>query len=186
MSNRLIFRAFLWCCTALALASCGGGDPLTYDVAMDLMRDRMDVVRISFSASPRFTKDDVKLATAYQKLLDGKVIQCKSSSALGVLCEPGPAGDALKQDSATELSLVARRWAPSAILSVRRTGRSSASADVRMVFEPSPTLRDFGDALDMIQPPGFLLAQSTWKQGKVVHATFQRFEDGWHVDTVTD
>ncbi len=186
MSSPLIFRIIIWCFAVFALAGCGGGDPLTYDVAMDLMRDRIDVERIGFSASPRFTNDDIKLATAYQKLLDGKVIQCKSNSALGVLCEPGPAGDALKQDSVTEFSMVAGRWAPAAILSLRRTGRSSAAADVRMTFEPSPTLREFGDALDMIQPPGYLLAQSTWKQGKVVHATFQRFDDGWHVDTVTD
>lgn len=186
MSSPLTFRIFISCLTTLALAGCGGGDPLTYDVAMDLMRDRVDVVRVSFSAAPRFTKDDVKLATAYQKLLEGKVIQCKNTSAMGILCEPGPAGDALKQDSATELSLVAGRWVPAAILSVRRTGRSSAAADIRMAFEPSPTLREFEDALDVIRPPGYLLSQSTWKQGKVVHATFQRFDDGWHVDTVTD
>jgi len=153
---------------------------------MDLMRDHVDVVRISFSAAPRFTKDDTTLAMAYQKLLDGHVIQCKNTPALGVLCEPGAAGDALKQESATEFSMVAGRWTPAVVLSLRRTGRSSSAADVRMTFEPSPTLREFGDALDMIQPPGYLLAQSTWKQGKVVHATFQRFDDGWHVDTVTD
>jgi hypothetical protein len=186
VSSPLTFRIFICCLTAFALGACGGGEPLTYDAAMNLMRDRSDPVRINFSAAPRFSNDDARLARAYQKLLDGRIIQCKNTASLGVLCEPGVAGDALTQNSVTELSMVAGRWVASAIVTLQRTGRSSATADVRVSFEASPTYRDFGDALDLIQPPGYMVAQASWKQGKVVHVNFQRYEDGWHIESVTD
>jgi len=186
MSPRPTSRTLLCCLPLFALIACGGGEPLDYDTAMNLMRDRSDVVRISFSAAPRFNSSDSQLARAYQKLVDGRIIQCKNTEAMGILCEPGPAGDALKQENATELSLVAGKWVPSAILSLNRTGRNSANGDIRMTFELSSTMRDFGDAMDFIQPPGYLVAQSSWKQGKIVHVTFQHYEDCWHVDSVTN
>src|SRR5690348_12657394 len=98
MSSRPTSRILLCSLPILILAACGGGEPLDYDNAMNLMRDRSDVVRISFSAAPRFNSSDSQLARAYQKLVDGRLIQCKNTEAMGILCEPGPAGEALKQE----------------------------------------------------------------------------------------
>jgi hypothetical protein len=182
----LNFRVFVLTAAAIALSACGGSEPIDHDTAINLMRDRVDAVRMTFSAAPRFSSTDSRLQAAYQKLVDGHIIQCKNTPALGILCEPGTAGDALTQDSATELSLVAGRWVPSAIISLQRTGRTSATAEIRMSFEPNSTFLDFGDAFDLIQPPGYMVAQASRKEGKVVHASFQHYEDGWHLESATE
>jgi len=166
------------------LSSCGG-DPLDYETAMNLLRERAtDPVRTSFSASPRFETQDQKVTLAYQRLQDAHVIQCKNSAGLGTLCEPGPAGDAITQTGVSDLSLVAGRWTPSTILAIRRTGRGSAAADVRMLFEPSELFREFEDAFDQIQGPGSMAALGSRKQGKMVRVTYQRYDDGWHVENI--
>jgi hypothetical protein len=165
------------------LFGCGGGDPLDYETAMNLLRERAtDPIRTSFSASPRFDTQDEKVSQAYQRLIDSHVIQCKTGATMGTICEPGPAGDALTQNGATDLTLVAGRWAPSAIVSLRRSGRASAQADVRMIFEPSEVFREFEDAFDQIQMPSATL--SARKQGKMARVVFQRYEDGWHVESI--
>jgi hypothetical protein len=70
---------------AACLVGCGG-DPLDYETALNLMRERTsDPVRTSFSATPHFQNQD-------------------------------PAGDALTQDGVSELSLVAGRWVPASIV----------------------------------------------------------------------
>jgi len=172
------------CLAAVFFTDCGG-ESLDYDTAMNLLRERStDPVRISFSVSPRFDSQEPKLSDAYKRLMDGHVIVCKPNKTVGTLCEPGPAGDALTQNELTDLSLVAGHWAPASIVAIRRTGRGSASAEVRMNFEPSPLFREFEDVFDQIQAPGLSLSPETRKQGKVVRVTFQRYEDGWHVENI--
>jgi len=177
------FRVLALCLAAAGLSGCGG-DPLDYETAMNLMRDRKDPVRTTFSATIPLQSTDAQLIWAYQKLVYGHVIECKTTTAVGTLCEPGPAGDALTQNGLTELSLVAGRWVPSAVLSIQRTGRNSASGDVRMSFEASPLFREFQDAFDRISSPEFVLTLSSRQLGKVVHVSFQRYDDGWHVENV--
>ena len=78
------------------LSGCGG-DPLDYETAMNLLRERVtDPVRIRFSASPRHEAQDPKVNEAYQRLQDAHVIQCKASVGVGTICEPGPAGEAIR------------------------------------------------------------------------------------------
>jgi len=181
----LLVLSVLLSLAAGGLTGCGGPAPLDYETAMSVMRDRtMDPVRISFSASPHFENQDPRVSQAYQKLIIGHVIECKTNTGVGNLCEPGPAGDALTQNGVTDLTLVAGRWTPSAIVSIRRVGQGSATADVRMTFEPSPLFQEFEEALDQIQTPGLALSLNTRKQGKLVHVTFQHYEDGWHVENV--
>lgn len=166
------------------LTGCGGVS-LDYDTAMNLLRERTnDPVRTSFGAAPRSDKEDPKVADAYKRLIDGHVLRCSANTSVGTLCEPGPAGDMLSQQGVSELSFVAGRWAPATILSMRRTGRNSTAAEVRMNFEPSPLFQEYEDVFDLIMSPGPAMALSTRKQGKVVHVTFQREEDGWHVESV--
>lgn len=166
------------------LTGCGG-DPLDYDTAMNLLRERTnDPIRTSFGASPRTENEDPKVSEAYKKLVDGHVLLCKTNSSVGTLCEPGPAGDVLTQQGVSDLSFVAGRWAPATILSMKRTGRSTTTAEVRMNFEPSPLFQEYEDIFDLIQSPGPAMALSTRKQGKIAHVTFQREEDGWHVEAV--
>ena len=168
---------------ALSLAACGGA-LLDYETAMNLMRERAaDPVRTSISASPRFDSQDPKVVRAYQRLIDAHVIDCKAS-AVGTICEPGPAGDTLAQNGVSELSLIAGKWVPAAIVAIQRTGRNSASADVRMTFEPTSLFQEFEDAFDSIESPGTVLAAATRKQGKMVHVSFERYDDGWHVENI--
>ena len=166
------------------LSGCGG-DPLDYETAMNLLRERAtDPVRISFSASPPHETQDPKVNEAYQRLQDAHVIQCKTSAEVGTICEPGPAGDAITQSGVSDLSLVSGRWAPSAIVAIRRTGRGSADADVRMLFEPSELFQEFEEAFDQIQGPGAMVTLSSRKQGKMVRVRYQRYDDGWHVESI--
>jgi hypothetical protein len=159
---------------------------LDYETAMNLLRERAtDPVRTSFNASPHFENQDPGVSQAYQRLMDEHVIQCKKNTGPGTICEPGPAGDALTQDGVSELSLVAGRWAPASILAIRRTGRNTAVAEVRMSFEASQIFQDFESAFDEIQSAGQKLALKAGKQqGKMVQVTFQRYADGWHVESV--
>ncbi len=168
---------------ALCLAACGGA-LLDYETAINLMRERAaEPVRTSISASPRFDSQDTRVVRAYQRLMDAHVIECKSS-AVGTICEPGPAGETLAQNGVSELSVVAGRWVPAVIVAIQRTGRNSASADVRMTFEPTSLFQEFEDAFDSIESPGTVLAAATRKQGKMVHVTFERYDDGWHVENI--
>jgi hypothetical protein len=159
---------------------------LDYETALNLLRERTtDPVRISFSASPHFENQDPGVSEAYQHLMDEHVIQCKKNTGTATICEPGPAGDALTQDGVSELSFVAGRWVPASILAIRRTGRNTAVADLRMSFEPSQIFQEFENAFDEIQSAGQTLTLNAVKQqGKMVQVTFQRYADGWHVESV--
>ncbi len=181
ISNARVAVVFI---AAIFLSSCGG-DPLDYETAMNLLRERAtDPVRTSFSASPHFETQDPRVTMAYQRLQEAHVIQCKNTVGVGIFCEPGPAGDAISQADMSSLSLVAGRWAPSTIIAIRRTGRGSADADVRMLFEPSELFREFEDAFDQIQGPGAMVALGSRKQGKMVRVKYQRYDDGWHVESI--
>ena len=188
-SNRELMKLPLFCIVltvAASLVGCGG-DPLDYETALNLLRDRTsDPVRTSFSASPHFENQDSTVSDAYQRLIDEHVIQCKKNALVGTICEPGPAGDALTQDGVSDLSLVAGRWIPASILAIRRSGRNTAIADVRMSFEPSRIFQDFENEIQQIQGPGrkLTLPGGGTEQGKIVRVTFQRYGDGWHVESV--
>jgi hypothetical protein len=172
------------CVLFVCLCGCGG-DPLQYETALNLLRERAtDPVRTTFSASPRFETQDPRVNVAYQRLQDAHVIECKPGTGVGTICEPGPAGEAITQSGVSDLSLVAGRWAPSTILAIRRTGRGSAEADVRMLFEPSELFREFEDSFDQIQGPGAMVALGTRRQGKMVRVLYQRYDDGWHVESI--
>ncbi len=99
-----------------------------------------------------------------------------------MICEPGPAGDELAQQGVAELSLAAGRWVPASIVAIRRNGRNAAVADARMTFQPGQLFRDFENAFEQIQSP--VTRTAALKEGKLVHATFQRYDDGWHVESV--
>lgn len=168
---------------ALFLTACGGA-ALDYETAINLLRERAaDPVRTSISASPRFEDQDPKVVRAYRRLIDAHVIQCQTTP-VGAICEPGPAGDTLTQNGVTDLFVVAGRWMPAAIVTIQRIGTNSASADVRMTFEPSTLFQEFEDSFDSIESPGSVLTAATRKQGKIVHVTFERYDDGWHVENI--
>jgi hypothetical protein len=178
MRSRLAIPALVLCLTA-----CGGA-LLDYETAINLLRERAaEPIRTSISASPRFENQDPKVVLAYQRLMDAHVIQC-SSTSVGALCQPGPAGDTITQNGVTDLSVVAGRWVPASIVAIQRTGRNSASADARMSFEPSSLFQEFEEAFDSIESPGSMLAAATRKQGKMVHVSFERYGDGWHVENI--
>jgi hypothetical protein len=167
----------------LCLTACGGAS-LDYDTALNLLRERaVDPVRTSISASPHFDSQDSKITQAYQRLIDAHVIDCKSTS-VGSICEPGPAGDTITLNGVSDLSVLAGRWVPAAIVTIQRTGPNSASADVRMNFEPSSLFQEFEEAFNSIEAPGSMMEATARKQGKIVHVTFERYDDGWHVENI--
>jgi hypothetical protein len=90
----------------------------------------------------------------------------------------------VKQDGTTELSLEAGQWIPAAIVSIQRSGRNAATAEVRMSFEPSALYREFEAAFSDIQDPAATQALSSAKQPKMMRAVFQRYQDEWHVESL--
>src|SRR5690349_11799269 len=125
---RRFFPLVLLLPTAVCLIGCGG-EPLDYETALNLMRERTsEPVKTSFSATPHAENQDFEVSRAYARLEDAHVLVCKSNSAVGRICEPGPAGDGLTQNGVTDITLVAGRWVPASIVAMQRTGRSSASA----------------------------------------------------------
>ena len=104
---------------------------------------------------------------------------------MGKICQPGPAGDALTQVGSAELAVVAGRWVPASITSISRSVGSSATAEVRLRFELSPLYRDFENAFDAIQLWAGKSPIESKKEGRVAHAVFQRYEDGWHLESLS-
>jgi hypothetical protein len=170
---------------AWGLAGCGGGgEPLDYETARSVVRDRsMEPIKATFSSSPRFDTSDPRIKSAYQQLMESHVLECNVTVGLAT-CVPGAAGDVLKQEGATELSLPAGQWVPSEIVSIQSTGRSSATAEVRMSFEATDLYREFERAFSDIQTPATTQALAETKQPKIMHARFERFEDGWHLESL--
>ena len=53
-----------------------------------------------------------------------------------------------------------------------------------MSFEPSQLYREFEFAFNDIQHPSAALALADSKQSKMMRATFQRYDDGWHLESL--
>jgi len=167
-----------------ALAGCGGGEPLDYETAMNLLRDHsVEPLKTAISSSPRFDPEAPKIPGAYQKLMESHVLEC-SGNGSGLMCSAGAAGEALTPEGAAELSLVAGQWAPTTILSIQRSGRNRATAEVQMSFEPTPLYHEFEAVLSDIQTPAAAQAMSETRLPKQMHATFARYDDGWHLESL--
>jgi hypothetical protein len=69
-------------------------------------------------------------------------------------------------------------------MSISRSGGNSATAEVRMRFEPSPLYRDFETAFEQIQLATGKQPIDTTNQNKTIQAMYQRYEDGWHLEGV--
>src|SRR5271166_1059261 len=165
---------------AATLSGCRTGNAIDYDTAVALLKDRnVEPVKLTFSASPP-RNGDLRIQQAYERLSDAHVIACSDTESMGKICQPGPAGEALTLENATELSIIAGRWVPAVISNISRSGES-ATAEVRMTFEPSPIYRDFESAFDDIQEAGG--RSPVDKNVKTVRAVYQRFDDGWHLDS---
>jgi hypothetical protein len=170
---------------AAVLSGCRQGELIDSDTAASLLKDRnTETVKLTFSASPPRSGEDVMVGRAYDRLVDAHVLTCATSEAMGKICQPGPAGDAVTQAGANELSLIAGRWVPATINNIARAGENGATAEVHMVFEASPLYREFQGAFDEIQMGGGRARMEVRKEGKLVHAVYQRLDDGWHLDSV--
>jgi hypothetical protein len=167
----------------LSLWGCGGGPPLDYQTAMDLLRDHsLEPVKVTFSGTRPSGPQDVRITRAFQDLIDAHILLCESNGSSSAICSPGPAGDGVESAGPAELSVVAGRWVPSTVTAIDRTGRNSATAEARMQFEPSDVYQGMQAAFDALQTPESVATAGDRKQGKVVHASFRRYEDGWHLE----
>jgi len=165
------------------LAGCGkGGTTLEYPEAINLLRENnTSGITMSFSSTPPDRTTAPMVSKAYDQLQENHVLDCSGQTNL---CVPGAAGGALRQDSATELVLTAGHWAPGNISSIQRTSTSTAVAQVQMSFEPSPLYHDFENAFDALRTPGSSRDLDQKVDGKTMTATFQRLEDGWHLESL--
>src|SRR5579884_1684146 len=169
---------------AISLTGCRS-DSLDYNTAMSLLRDRnLPPIRLSFSANPPRGEHPANAVQAYKRLVDARILTCIPTEGAGEVCQPGPAGDSVSVDSASELSIVAGHWVPTTVVSISRAPGGSATADVQMNFEPSPLYREFEGAFDVIQLQRTGVVDDL-RNGKMVHATFQHDDDGWHVESVS-
>ena len=152
---------------------------------MNILQDhKPEPIKMTFSSSPRFDTGDPRIKQAYEQLMESHVVECSETAGVGTMCAPGAAGDGLQQEGAAELSLAAGQWAPAAIASLQRTGRNSASAEVRMSFDPAPLYHEYETAFSNIQSPAATQALSDTKQPKMMRARFERFDDGWHLESL--
>lgn len=185
MSQKILVAASALALFSTIFIGCRSGQPIDYDTALGLLKDRnSEPVRLTFSASPP-ANAGAGVMDAYERLIDAHVLACTNTAAMGKVCQPGPAGDALTQTGASELALVAGRWVPASITSISRSVGTSATAEVRMTFEMSPLYRDFEDAFDTIQIWAGKSVIESKKEGKIAHAVFQRDDDGWHLENVS-
>ncbi len=177
----------LLCLSTLWLTSCSRSEPLDYETAMSLMRERnVNPVKITFSASPKLAEQEPRIKQSYDLLVKEHVLTCQTNDVVGVICEPGPAGDALAQEGSSNLALVAGRWTPSVIIRINRTGRDGAEAEVRMTFEPSELYKEYRDAFDTIQNAAESQINMTEQHdGKTAQVKFTHTEEGWHLDSMT-
>lgn len=185
MRLQIIVSLFALAGIAVLSTACRSGEPIDSETAMSLLKDRnMEPVRLTFSASPP-ANADANVTSAYNTLVDAHVITCTTTKGMGTICQPGPAGDGVSQVGSAELAVIAGRWVPSAITSLSRADGSTATAEVRMRFELNPLYRDFENAFDTIQLWSGKSAIDNKREGKVSHAVFQRYDDGWHLDNLS-
>jgi len=169
---------------AALLSGCRQSELIDTDTAASLLKDRnTETVKLTFSASPPRSGEQLMVERAYDRLVDANVLTCAATD-MGKICQPGRAGDAVTQAGAAELSLIAGRWVPATITNIARSGENGATAEVHMVFEPSPTYREFQGTFDDIQMWGGHARTELRKEGKLMHAVYQRLDDGWHLDSV--
>lgn len=181
----LLFFPVVFLAACAFTASCQR-DPLTYDTALNLLKDRnTEPVRLTFSTSVP-ASGDARLTRAYDKLIDAHVLTCTENSEMGKICRPGPSGETLAQSGSTELTFVAGRWVPLSIGSMNRLGGDTATAEVRMSFDPSPLYRDFETQFDQLEDAAGKPGLAGKKNGTVMHARFRKDEDGWHLESLND
>lgn len=183
------FKTVVCACALVAIVAvssgCRNSEPIDQETALSLLRDRnMDPVKLTFSASPPDDKGDPSVQDAYARLIDAHVITC-TTTVMGRVCQPGPAGEAVTQNGSAELAIVAGRWAPSAVTNISRSQGGGATAEVRMTFEMSPLYRDFETAFDAIQLWSGKSSIENKKEGRIAHAVFQHYDDGWHLESLT-
>jgi|HubBroStandDraft_6_1064221.scaffolds.fasta_scaffold267164_2 hypothetical protein len=166
------------------LAGCDRGEPLSQPAAMLLLRDgNTGTILLRFNASPPDRASSPVIAKAYDDLVENHILDCSDPSK-GNLCVPGPAGGPIKQDTATSLSLPAGHWAPSTLISLQRTGATTATAQVRMTFEPSNLYRGFETAFDALRISGSSRELEQKSEGKIMTATYRQYDDGWHLESL--
>src|SRR5438128_9938195 len=97
MSLRTTITVLVLATIAGASSGCRSGEPIDYETAMTLVKDRnTEPVKLTFSASlPTDARPNV--ADAYNQLISAHVLACTTTAAMGKICQPGPAGDALTQ-----------------------------------------------------------------------------------------
>jgi hypothetical protein len=117
----------------------------------------------------------------YQQLISAGVITC----GMGPVCQPGPSGGALQMDGSA-FRFVAGTLTPLQVTGVAQTGPASAIAQVRLEFWSSPFYAQYRNALDHLTAEAQTFGGGPVQpqtQGRAGEAAFQRFDDGWRLQS---
>ena len=163
-----------------ALSGCMKKD-LDRGTAMKLLQGRNVGVVGSFQAYA----DYVHLSSArgwYQQLINARVITCGG----GPVCGLGPSGTGL-QLNFTTFSFAAGTLTPVDVTGVAQTGPNSASAEVRLAFQPSPLYAQYRNTFDHLTAEAQVMGGGPVQpqtQRNAAEAVFQRYDDGWRLQSL--
>jgi hypothetical protein len=161
--------------------SCGKKD-LDRETAMKLLQGKSVASVVgSFQAYADYAQFSAARGW-YQQLINARVITCGG----GPVCSPGPSGTGLELNFTT-FSFSAGSLTAADVTGVAQTGPNSASAQVRLIFQPSPLYGQYRDVFDHLTAEAQVMGggpvQPKTQRG-TAEAVFQRFDDGWRLQGI--
>lgn len=116
---------------------------------------------------------------SYRQLMQNGVLICDSEQR----CQPGPGSNGTPD--LTKLIIPAGNLVASSVTSIAETGEGTAVAPVLVTFQPFTVYAQNQAAFDQIDL-GMMgqRAVRDRKQRNSAQATFRRYDDGWHLETI--
>jgi hypothetical protein len=169
-------------CAIAAMQLACGHKPLDRATALSLLQNRIiDTVQGSFSSAPGYRGNAIP---QYQELVNAGVITCTNSAMMGTVCQAGPNGGGL-QDRAGEIAFVAGELVVGSVTAVSQPTPNSAIADLQLIFQPTSIYSRYQAQLNLMDGGSFLQSPLQQRiQGRPARASFQRFDNGWHVMSI--
>jgi hypothetical protein len=183
----LTFKVILFIVASLC-CSCGKKE-LDRQTAIRLLQGKT-LENVVAGVGRDFSQGDNPQGRAFQALINAGILRTVPALFGQVRAEPGPNGRWISLNEAFgELSFVAGDMVVSEVTGITKTSDTSALAQVRLHFNPTPTYGQNRAALDALEP------YSSWSgcsrcplQNRLgdhmANATFQLFDDGWRLEGI--
>ena len=166
---------------------------LDRETAMKLLGGKtVETVEGSFDASlndaqfaANILGDRKDLVPLFRELLNAGIIACNANN----VCQPGPNGSSIRIQGgifgSSDLIFTAGTLVPSAITGVIQTGPNMATADVQLSFQPTSMYQQHQAAFDQVNRQTVAGAPLNARtQGRPARAFFQRYDDGWRLQSI--